>query len=234
MNTLAIIVARGNSKRLPKKNLKKIGKYPLVYWACKAAKKSRINDVVVSTEDKEIAKVAEKAGVKKLFWRPKKLTRDYTKDLDIIFHALKNAEKKLKKKYDIVCYMQPTTPFLRSKDINKCLDKLINQKLSCVFTARLVKEHPRLMWKFEKNKLKSVLQGRIKQSEQFFQKLQKNYIPDGGIWCMRVNAIIKQKSQYAYPISAVEVKKQYSIDIDHFEDLFLARNYLKKFKIKLN
>ena len=117
MNILAVIVARGNSKRLPKKNLKKIGKYPLVYWTCIAAKKSMIKDIVVSTEDKEIANVGEKAGIKRVFWRPKKLTRDYTKDLDIIFNAVKNAEKKLKKKYDIVCYMQPTTPFLRSKDI---------------------------------------------------------------------------------------------------------------------
>lgn len=234
MNVLAVIVARGNSKRLPKKNLKKIGKYPLVYWTCRAAIKSKIKDIVVSTEDREIARVGEKAGVKNLFWRPKKLTKDYTKDLDIIFNAIKNTEKILKKKYDVVCYMQPTTPFLRSEDINKCLNKLINQKFSCVFTARLVKEHPRLMWKFEKSKLKPVLKGRIKENEQFFQKLEKNYIPDGGIWCMRVDAISKQKTQYAFPISAIEVNKKYSIDIDHIEDLILARNYLRKYKIKIN
>tara|TARA_B100000575_G_scaffold259027_1_gene231011 strand:- start:23 stop:727 length:705 start_codon:yes stop_codon:yes gene_type:complete len=234
MKSLAIIVARGNSKRLPGKNLKEIGKHPLVYWACKAAKKSNISNVVVSTESKKIIRASEKAGVKKLFLRPRKLTKDFTLDLDIIFNALDNCEKILKKKFDVVCYMQPTTPFLRSTDINKCLKKLKNNKLSCVFTARPVKEHPRLMWKIKKKKFIPVLNGNINPKEQFFQKLEKNYIPDGGIWCMRVKDIKKQKTQYAKPIAAVIVKSQYAIDIDNFEDLFLARNYYRKYKIRPN
>lgn len=231
---MAIIVARGNSKRLPNKNLKKIGKHSLVYWACKAAKKSNIDNVIVSTESKKIIRVSEKAGVKKLFLRPKKLTRDFTLDLDIIFNALNNCEKILEKKFDIVCYMQPTTPFLRSTDINKCLKKLKTNKLSCVFTARHVREHPRLMWKIKKNKLVPVLKGNIKPKEQFFQKMEKNFIPDGGIWCMRVKDIKKQKTQYAKPIEAIVVKSQYSVDIDNYEDLLLARNYYKKYKIRPN
>ena len=234
MKSLAVIVARGNSKRLPKKNLKKIGNLLLVYWTCLAAKKSIINKVIVSSENDEILKVSERAGIKKIFKRPKKLTKDFTLDLDIIYNALENAEKSFNQKFDIVCYLQPTTPFLRKNDINKCLKKLIKENLSCVFTARSVKEHPRLMWKFKKSKLVPVLQGRIKQKEQFFQKLEKYYIPDGGIWCMKTSEIRKQKTQYAKPIGVIIVNKKYSIDIDHYEDLFLARNYFKEYKIKPN
>ena len=76
MNSLAIIVARGNSKRIPKKNLKKIGGHPLIYWTSKAVLKSKFDNIVISTENKEIANVGELAGIKRFFWRPKSLTRD--------------------------------------------------------------------------------------------------------------------------------------------------------------
>ena len=147
MNSLAVIVARGNSKRIPKKNLKKIGRHSLIYWVSKAVLKSNINTSVISTENKEIARIGERAGIKRIFWRPKHLTRDYTDDLDIVLHALKETEKKLKKKFDIIALIQPTTPFLRPTHINECLKKLIKKKLSCVFTARTVKDHSRLMWR---------------------------------------------------------------------------------------
>ena len=150
MNSLAIIVARGNSKRIPKKNLKKIGGHPLIYWTSKAVLKSKFDNIVISTENKEIAAAGELAGIKRFFWRPKSLTRDFTDDLKIILHALKKSEKKFQKKFQIIGLIQPTTPFLRTKHINECLDKMIKKKLSCVFTARTIKEHPRLMWKYSK------------------------------------------------------------------------------------
>ncbi len=153
MNSLAVIVARGSSKRIPKKNLKKIGKHSLIYWVSKATLKSKFDNVVVSTENKEIAKMGEFAGIKRIFWRPKKLAKDFTEDIKIILHALKESEIKFKKKFQIIGLIQPTTPFLRTNHINKCLIKLKKNKLSCVFTAREIKDHPRLMWNYNKKKI---------------------------------------------------------------------------------
>ena len=234
MNTLAVIVARGGSKRIPKKNLKKIGKYSLVYWVAKAVLKSKFDNSVISTENKEIARIGEKAGIKRIFWRPKVLARDYADDLDIILDALKKTEKKLQKKFDIVALIQPTTPFLRVRHINDCLKKLISKNLSCVFSARKVKEHPRLMWEYNKNKLEPVLKSKILSHEQHFQNLKKYFIPNGGIWCMRVKDIKRQKRIYANPIDIVEILEKYSIDIDTIDDFMMARLIFKKYKIKLS
>ena len=137
MSSLAIIVARGSSKRIPMKNIAKIGNYSLVYWVSRAALKSNFDDVVISTENELIAKEGEKAGVKNLFWRPQSLCRDYTNDLDIIKHAIKNTEKVNKKKYNIVGLIQPTTPFIRIEHINECIKKLNKKKfILCFYSKR--------------------------------------------------------------------------------------------------
>lgn len=232
MNSLAIIVARGGSKRIPLKNISKIGKYSLVNWVSKAVLKSNFDDVVISTENEHIANEGEKAGVKRLFWRPKSLCKDYTNDLDIVKNALQLTEKIKNKKYKYVGLIQPTTPFIRVEHINKCLNKLRKENLSCVFTAREIKEHPKLMWKFNKKKISPFLNKKIKNFEQHFQKLKKYYIPNGGIWCMDINKVIKQNTIYANPINLIKVPFEYSIDIDTKVDLLMARLIYKEFDIK--
>ena len=233
MSSLAIIVARGSSKRLPRKNLKKINGFSLVYWASKALSKSLFDDCIISTEDKEIALEAERAGVKRIFYRPKSLTKDFTNDLDIVFHALKKSELIFKKKYKIIGLVQPTTPFLRTKYINKCLEKIEKKKLSSVFTARLIKEHPRYIWQYKNNNLLSFLKKKIKPHEQHFQNLSKNYISNGGIWVMKISEIKKQKSVYALPADIVEMPFEYSLDINDKNDYLFARLMQKKYKIKI-
>ena len=193
MSSLCIIIGRGGSKRLPLKNISKIGRHSLVYWVSKAALNSDFDDVVISTENRKIANEAEKAGVQRLFWRPKNLCKDFSNDLEIIKHALKTTENIYKKKYKYIGLIQPTTPFIRVEHINQCLKKLKNKDLSCVFTAREIKEHPRMMWKVNRGKTSPYLNKKIKNFEQHFQKLKKYYIPNGGIWCMDRDKIIKQK-----------------------------------------
>ena len=101
-----------------------------------------------------------------------------------------------------------------------------------MFTAREIKEHPRMMWKVNRGKTSPYLNKKIKNFEQHFQKLKKYYIPNGGIWCMDRDKIIKQKTIYAYPINLIKVPFQYSIDIDNLEDLLMARMIYKKIGIK--
>ena len=233
MNSLAIIVARGSSKRLPRKNLKKINGFSLVYWASKALSKSLFNDCIISTEDKEISLEGEKGGVKRIFYRPKNLTKDFTNDLDIVFHALKKSESIFKKKYDIVGLVQPTTPFLRTKYINECLEKIKKRKISSVFTARLAKENPKYFWHFKNKVLLPFLKKKIKPYEQHFQNLSPNYTPNGGIWVMKISEIKKQKSVYALPADIVQMPFEYSVDIDDETDYLFAKLIQKKYKIKI-
>ena len=88
MRSLGVILARGASKRLPRKNLKPLVGLPLIAWSLRAALASRIDRVIVSTEDEEIAAVTEANGGEAPFRRPAELAADYAGPLAILRHAL--------------------------------------------------------------------------------------------------------------------------------------------------
>ena len=117
LKILALVLARGKSKRLPKKNLKKVGKKTLVELAISSGKNIKeIIDVLVSTDDKEIFKLSKKAGALVPWLRPKKLSMDNTTSADSALHAL-NWYEKFVTKVDGLLLLQPTSPFRRKKTI---------------------------------------------------------------------------------------------------------------------
>ena len=89
MKNIAIIPARGGSKRIHRKNIKKFCGKPIIYWTIQAIKKSNIFDeIVVSTDDEEIAEIAKKYGASTPFFRPKDLADDFTTTHSVVFHAV--------------------------------------------------------------------------------------------------------------------------------------------------
>lgn len=120
MKTIGVILARGGSKRLPKKNIMQMCGCPLIYYTIAAAKKSDITDVVVSSDDDEILRTAEKYDTE-CIKRPSELAQDETPSFLALKHAVESIEHKKKIKYEKVVLLQPTSP-LRSADmINQCL-----------------------------------------------------------------------------------------------------------------
>ena len=124
---LAVIPARGGSKRIPRKNIKLFGGKPMIAWSIEAAYRTGLFDrIVVSTDDEEIASIAKKYGAEVPFLRPAKLSDDHTGTVPVIAHAI---EWHLKHNfYPIeVCCIYATAPFIRSEDIKlgqEILDKL--------------------------------------------------------------------------------------------------------------
>ena len=115
---LAIIPARGGSKGLRLKNLRKVNKVPLVAYVAKIVNKIPLIDrAVVSTDHKKIAKIAKKAGLSVPFKRPFKISGDKISDYDVIVHALNFMEKKDKTKYDIIVSLPPTSPLRKPADV---------------------------------------------------------------------------------------------------------------------
>jgi CMP-N-acetylneuraminic acid synthetase len=112
---LAIIPARGGSKRLPRKNIKLLLGKPMIYYTLDAAFKSKyINRTVVSTEDKEIAEVVIKYGTE-VIQRPKNLAEDDSSVYEVINHVLARTEA------DIVVLLQPTSPLRIAKDLDEAI-----------------------------------------------------------------------------------------------------------------
>jgi CMP-N,N'-diacetyllegionaminic acid synthase len=116
---LAIIPARGGSKRLPNKNILNLAGKPLIEWSIDAALKSKyIDKVVVSSDDENILKIAkDKCDIIK---RPKELATDTASSIDVIKHVLDNLEKK----YDYIVLLQPTSPLRNEKHIDEAIEFL--------------------------------------------------------------------------------------------------------------
>lgn len=107
----AIIPARGGSKGIPRKNLRRVGGIPLIGRAVLAAKGSRwVQQVFVSTEDAEIAVVAQQYGAD-VIWRPADLATDTASSESVLLHALDEIERKWAKQVDVLVFIQCTSPF---------------------------------------------------------------------------------------------------------------------------
>ena len=130
---VAIIPARGGSKRLPKKNIYPIWGKPMIAWPILAAKNSKyIHDVFISSDDNDILAVGLDHN-SKLIKRPKELSDDYTFKMEAIKHAVNEIEKE--KKPTIVISLQANSPEVMSSDLDKAIEHLINFKLSEVISV---------------------------------------------------------------------------------------------------
>jgi pseudaminic acid cytidylyltransferase len=114
---LAIIPARGGSKRIPRKNIKAFGGKPMIAYAITAAKNSGLFDyVLVSTDDAEIASIANEWGASTPFVRPAELANDFTATVPVIAHAIQASEA-LDWSFDNVCCIYPGVPFIEVADL---------------------------------------------------------------------------------------------------------------------
>ena len=122
-NVVAIIPARGGSKRFKRKNMYNVWGKPMIFWTINEARKSKlINNIYVSSEDKEIKNYARRLGAK-IIDRPKNLSKDEVFKMDVIRHAVKQIEKN--KKPTLVLSLQANSPNISYFDIDKALNHLI-------------------------------------------------------------------------------------------------------------
>ena len=135
---VAVIPARCGSKRIPRKNIRPFAGKPVIVWPIKAALSSGLFDqVVVSTDDTEIAEVARAAGASVPFLRPKNLSDDYANTKSVIRHAI--SELKLETEPEVqVCCIYPTSVFVDAQLLNEGLEKLISSECRFVFSITSV------------------------------------------------------------------------------------------------
>ena len=139
-NCIAFIFARGGSKGVPKKIFEKISGKPLIVHAIDLAKKLNfVNEIIVSTDCKEIAKISEKYGAKVPFLRPKSLSDDDSNELDAWKHAIMKYEKIFNKKIDTFISLPPTAPLRSIKDVSKCYKLYKDQSCDLVVTVKIQK-----------------------------------------------------------------------------------------------
>lgn len=132
---IAIIPARGGSKRIPRKNIKDFLGCPIIGWSIKAALDSALfDDVIVSTDDDEIAVISRKLGASVPFIRPAELSGDMATTRGVINHAIREVESIKQNKVTAVCCLLATAPFVQSSDLQDARKKL-DLSLDFIFSA---------------------------------------------------------------------------------------------------
>ena len=202
---IALIMARGGSKSIPLKNIVRVHGHPLIAWsiaACKLSKK--IDEVIVSTDSRRIAKIAQKYGALIPFLRPKKYSSDHSTDLDVFKHFVSWYSNNRRNDLKMIIHIRPTTPFRDPKIIDKAI-MLFEKKFNSLTSLRSVYEISETSWKhFEKtNKglLKSlidIVKNKEKNSELSNlprQKLPKTFFGQGYVDIVKPS-IIKKNMTY--------------------------------------
>ncbi|MCR5309779.1 MAG: pseudaminic acid cytidylyltransferase [Lachnospiraceae bacterium] len=124
MSSLAVITARGGSKRIPRKNIKDFLGKPIIAYSIEAALESGVFDeVMVSTDDAEIAEIAKKYGAKVPFMRSEATSNDYATTADVLREVLDNYESR-DRNFDTVCCIYPTAPFISASKLNSAMAEL--------------------------------------------------------------------------------------------------------------
>jgi len=230
MRILAIIPARGGSKGVPKKNIKLLGKKPLLEYTINDAKNSKLlTEIVVSTDNEEIAIAAEIAGCKPPFIRPSEFAQDQSTSLEVVQHAVKFYESN-NIFFDAVCLLQPTTPFREKGSIDVAIKKFISSKADTLISVLPIPHEYNPHWAFEENE-NGLL--KIATGEEIIiprrQDLPKTYHRDGSIYITKTE-MIKQDSLYGKSIAYLESNPQFHVNIDTMEDWELAEKMLTQFK----
>lgn len=130
---IAVIPARGGSKRIPRKNIKLFAGKPMIAYAIEAAQKSDLFDhILVSTDDGEIDEIAQQWGAEVPFRRPPELADDHTPTVPVIAHAIRECEE-LEWQIDKVCCIYPCVPFIQVADLKAALDLLQQSRATYSF-----------------------------------------------------------------------------------------------------
>ena len=223
---LAVILARGGSKGIPKKNIYKICGHPLISYSLQAAKESKlISKIIVSTDDKKIAKIAKAYGADIPFLRDKKLALDKTTSVDALRDAVIKCEKIYNQKFDYIIELPCVSPLRDSKDVDKALKILIKGKNidSVIGFVNTGEKHPTRLKRIKNKKItnfcKEYPEPDVGSRRQDFEDC---YIRNGSIYAMTRDCIINQNSRNgkkSYPF-IMPAKK--SINIDEKFDLLVA------------
>lgn len=220
---IAIIPARKGSKRIREKNLRMLCGKPLFCYSIDTAKKSKyIDDVLVSSDSNEINQIARKKFCITNGIRPKLLSDDKARIVDVILYEL----EKINKKYDAIVLLQPTFPIRTAELLDLAIEKYFQNEESLITVVK-VKEHPVFMRRNIKDKLSKIIEDSSDIRSQDFENI---YRIVGNIYINNISKLSSNTilNENTYPF---ELSGKYTIDIDNEEDFKETEKILKEGKI---
>ena len=223
---LAIIPARGGSKRIKNKNLKHFHGKPLIYYSITAAKDSKIFDKIhVSSDSKKILKYSEKLKIKVDFKRPKSLAKDNIGIRDVLKHVVKKYENN-QIYFDEVWLIYATNPFVTKKIILNCLSeykKISKKKNNALMTV--TKYNYPINWAQTLSSKKILKPVNLKNIKTRSQQLSNSFCDAGMINIYNKKSFTEKIKVNYFPF---HIPLYSSVDIDNFQDFELAKRLFKK------
>jgi CMP-N,N'-diacetyllegionaminic acid synthase len=226
MKILVLIPARGGSKRVPGKNIRPLGGQPLIVWSIDVARDiPGICDVLVSTDDPEIAEVARNAEVLVPWLRPEKLATDTTSSVDVCLHALDWYEEKYGK-VDGLMLLQPTSPFRSRDSILRGIELFRLHQHCPVIGVSAAESHPMWCFEIEEGTMRPFIESAGLSMRS--QDLPPAYVINGSFYLISPEGLRKLKSFYSESaVPLVIDAPEESLDIDTEWDLKLAEAIFK-------
>lgn len=220
LNILAIIPARGGSKRLPGKNIKPLLGKPLIAWTIEQAKKSSmIGMVIVNTDSPQIAKVAKRYGAEVPFLRPARLATDTATSADMVLHTLEFYDRR-NISFDIVVLLEPTSPLRTDDDIDTALTSFIANFVrvdGLVSVGAVHLEKPDILKKVERGAVAPL----------FKKSPSVGFFPYGVIYAVKTSAFKKHPTFYQKKTLAYPIERWQNYEIDDLYDFLCVEAVLK-------
>lgn len=230
MKTIAIITARGGSKRIPRKNIKLFLGKPIIEYSIEAALSSGIFDeVMVSTDDEEIAEIAMKAGAAVPFMRSEATANDYATTTDVLLEVL-DRYKELGQEFDYMACLYPTNPFITPDKLKQAMDLISSNDYAEVLPVVQFSFPPQRAYVFKENDSLQYKWEEFKNARS--QDLEKMYHDAGQFYFYDVKKYVENKGVKGkiYPLICPEHEVQ---DIDTEEDWKMAElkvEYMRRSK----
>jgi len=219
MRVLGLVVARGGSKGVPRKNIRLLAGKPLLQYTAESALKARrLSRVILSTEDEEIAEVGRSCGLDIPFMRPMELAADSAPGFPVVQHAVGWLEEH-GEYYDAVCVLQPTNPLRRADDIDACIDLLERDGADAVVTILPVPAEYNPHWVyFQASDGRLSLSTGAETPVPRRQELPPAFHREGSVYVTRRNTVMQDHSLYGRRLVGHLVDPARSINIDSMSD----------------
>lgn len=216
---VAVITARGGSKRIQRKNIKDFCGKPIIAYSIEAALESKIFDeVMVSTDDEEIAEIAERYGAIVPFVRSKENANDFATTADVLLEVIESY-KKIGKEFSCLCCIYPTAPFVTSEKLKKAMMFLKEKECQTVM--------PVVEFSFPPMRGMYIREGNLEYCHPEYaftrsQDIEKMYHDCGQFYCVRIEDFVKEKKLVMPNTKAIIVPEREVQDIDTEEDWAMA------------
>lgn len=216
---IAIITARGGSKRIPQKNIRSFCGKPILTYSIEAALASKLFDeVMVSTDSEEIAQIAEEAGAKVPFLRSREASNDYATTADVLLEVLSEYEKQ-GKRFDTVCCIYPTAPFVTAQKLQRAVLLLEEEDADSVV--------PVVKYSFPPQRAFVIRDGLTvmkypEHARSRSQDLEPYFHDCGQFYCMQTERFLQKKQIFTDRTLSIEMPETQVQDIDNETDWELA------------